>query len=337
MKRIRDIVFALLLLTLGSAAQEKAEVALVTSVSGSAALLREEGETPLTLGLRLVEGETVRVGKGAVSLVFFSGELVSLADGEELRLGATPEHSTLQADGNTRGLGASDGLSVPSGGLGGSDNDVWQAQLASVSGIRGDALAVAVSPRLAVSEPLPQFVWFDSDSSARDSERNWTLVLRDENGETILTQPLRGKVGMFNTWQPERMPATFRAVAGKQYSWGVFPAGSSAPPGALEANFVYIDTEGMEHAATQRVRLQTLLHSSTIDQPTFHTLNATVAMDERERLFADAVPHLLALATTEQGRSWSGEQLSRILLRFGGQAAPLAPLAARIQTDLTAR
>lgn len=337
MKRIINLVFALLLLTLGSAAQEKAEVALVTSVSGSAALLRDADETPLTLGLRLIEGETVRVGSGAVSLVFFSGELVSLADGEELRLGATPEQSTLRAGGNTRGLGANDGLSVPSGGLGGSDNDVWQAQLASVSGIRGDALAVAVSPRLAVSEPLPQFSWFDSDSTVRGSERNWTLVLRDENGETVLTQPLRGKVGMFNTWQPERLPAAFRAEAGKQYSWGVFPAGSNVPQGVLEANFVYIDSQGMEHAATQRARLLTLLQSATIDQATFHTLNATFAMDERERLFADAVPHLLALAATEQGRNWGGEQLSRILLRFGGQTAPLAPLAARIQTDLTAR
>jgi hypothetical protein len=337
MKRIIVVLFATMLFSVTASAQEKVEVALVTSVSGSAALLRTTAETPLELGLRLAEGETVRVGTGSVSLVFFSGELVSLAEGEELRLGPTLEESTLNAGGNTRGLGANDRLSVPYGGLGGSDHDVWQAQLASVSGIRGDALAVAVSPRLAVSEPVPVFTWFDSDSSAFGSERNWTIVLRDESGATVLSQPVRGKVGVFNTWRPDRLPDVFRTEAGKQYSWGVFPAGSSAPQGALEATFVYIDSEGQEHAAAQRARLQTLLQSASIDKATFHTLSATFAMDERERLFADAVPHLLSLAAEEQGRRWAGEQLSRILLRFGGQTAPLAPVAARMQPDMTAR
>jgi hypothetical protein len=320
-----------------TAQQDESAVALVTSVSGGVTVLRSTDEVPLTLGLTLAEGASVRVSTGSASLVFFSGELVTLADGEELRLGPTLAESTLSAGGSTRGLGASDGLSVPSGGLGGSDNDVWQAQLASVSGIRGDALAVAVSPRLAVSESLPVFIWFDTDSSAVGSERGWSLVLRDEHGATVISQPLRGKVGMFNSWRPDRLPESFRAEAGKQYSWGVFPEGMSAPQGVLEASFVYIDSEGMEHAARQRSRLRTLLQSADIDQATYHTLCATFAMDERERLFADAVPNLLALASSEQGRKWGGDQLSRILLRFGGQVAPLAAVAARIQPDMIAR
>lgn len=314
------------------------EVALLTGMQGKVTLRSGGQESSPVLGHRLAGGDELRVLSGNASLVFLSGELVALKDGEALTLGATYEKSMLSIAGTTRGLSNEDGTSVADDGVAAAPaGDVWQAQLASVSGIRGDAMAVAVAPRLAIADPRPVFCWFDSDSTAAGSERNYTLVLRDADGATVLTQPLRGVVGRFNTWKLETPPSAFRAVAGARYSWAVLPAGSAPGESTFDAGFIYVDEQGLKQAAAQRERIAALRGEGAIDEMTMHTLLATFALDERERLFSDAVPHLLALGVWEQGRPYAAEQLARMLLRFGGQATALAPRAASLREDMLPR
>jgi hypothetical protein len=100
---------------------------------------------------------------------------------------------------------------------------------------------------------------------------------------------------------------------------------------------MFVDTEGMAHAAAQRAKLAGLKEKSAVDEMTFHMLSSSFALDERERLFSDAVPHLLALGALEQGRSWAAEQLARMFLRFGGQVAALAPLASALRPEMIVR
>ncbi len=337
MKRNISLIGLIIALTCVSQAQEGAmqPVALVTAVQGGVTLRQGAAESPLTLGARLSEGSAISVASGMASLVFLTGELISLKDHEELTLGATLENSMLNTGGNTRGLASNDGTSVADDGFAvGSDGDVWQAQLASVSGIRGDAMAIAISPRLTLSEPRPVFCWFDTDSSAIGIERDWVLYVKDEQGKLVVTQQVKGKVGVFNTWQSERMPDGFQAEPRKRYSWAVFPTGAAPSESELDAVFVYVDAEGMQHAASQRKKLAGLREKSALDEMSWHMLSCTFALDERERLFADAIPHLLALGATTEGRAWAAEQLAHTFLRFGGQVSALAPRAALLSRDM---
>jgi hypothetical protein len=340
MKRTCSTLFLgfLLTLTLHAQQQSPAPVALVTAVEGAATLVHENEESQLTLGMQVREGSNIRVSVGSVALVFFSGELVSLRDGEELALASTLEASSLSTGGATRGLAREDGLAVAGTvSVAADDGDVWQAQLASVSGIRGDAMAIAIAPRLSIADALPTFCWYDTDSSALGADRLWTLHIKDDQGTVLFSQELRGKVGVFNLWRPQRLPPAFRADPRRRYSWGVYAAGAPAPAGELEAVFVYVDAEGMQNAAAQRSHLTSLMVNTSLDEMSYHTLSCTFSLDERERLFSDAIPHLFTLASWEQGRSWAAEQLARMFLRFGTQVAPLAPVVLALRPDMLPR
>jgi len=314
------------------------QVALLTGMSGGVTLLRSDGEVATKAGARLLEGDVVRVGNGFASLVFLSGELVTLSDGEGLTLGATMESSVLDAAGVTRGLTEGDGLNVadniPSVA---DDNDVWQAQLASVSGIRGDADAIAVSPRLTISDARPVFCWFDTDSAATGDERKYLLVLRNASGQGILQQEVKGKVGTFCTWRPETMPEHFFPAPRAQYSWTILPIAATVPDGVLDASFVYVDQEGIELANARRDRLQALHSNGSLDEMSLRMLRCVYALDDRERLFSDAVADLLFLAAMPISRPYATEQLSRMFLRFGNQVSVLAPLLETAPEDMFVR
>jgi hypothetical protein len=100
---------------------------------------------------------------------------------------------------------------------------------------------------------------------------------------------------------------------------------------------VYVDAEGMQNAAAQRSHLTALREKTSLDEMSYHTLSCTFSLDERERLFSDAIPHLFTLASWEQGRSWAAEQLARMFLRFGTQVAPLAPVVLALRPDMLPR
>jgi hypothetical protein len=306
------------------------EVALVTSVSGKAVVRSGEQELPLKLGARLLRGDEVSVTGGKVAIVFLDGAMLSLNDGETLRLGATPDESTLTAGGNTRGLGPDDAMNVADGGLQtGTRGRDWRAQLASVSGIRGDGLPIAVAPRLAIAAENPTFYWFDTDTSGAGSEKTYTLVLKNEEQEILASRQIRGPAGKLNSFRFDPLPAGFTATPRVHFSWAVLTEGATVPEGQLDAGFVFVDQAGIEAARGQASRLRSMLDDGRIDAASYHTLLCTMFLDERERLFSDGLPHLLALAALPDGADFAGEQLARVFLRFGNQVATLAPLFSR--------
>lgn len=312
------------------------EVALVTAVDGSAAVTGSSAvsgaaeDTPLALGMKLHAGAELTVHEGKVSLVFLSGDFLSLKEGEGLVLGATPRESTLRTGSGTRGLDDADARKVASDGLGtGRRGRVWQAQLASVSGIRGDGMPIAVAPRLAVAGDNPSFYWFDTDTSAGTVERNYVLLLKDEANTVIARQTLRGTAGRLNHFRFERPPQGFEARPRVHYHWSILPEGAADPQGRLDASFVFVDQAGMDAARAQMRHLDDLRAEGAIDVSSYHTLHCAYLLDERERLFSDGLPHVLALAGVAGGEAYAGEQLAQIFLRFGNQVSALAPLVHR--------
>lgn len=310
-----------------SAQDAEKEVALVTAVSGQARLVNAQGEQPVKLGMRPLLGDELAAAGGNISLVFLTGDFVSIKDGERLKLGATLKESSLATGSGTRGLGEDDATPVAQNGVGrGRRGRVWQAQLASVSGIRGDGMPIAVAPRLAVAGENPRFYWFDTDTSGKAGERSYLLVLKNEENTVIARQQVRGVAGRLNSFRFERPPQGLVATARMHYQWTILPDGAAVPEGQLDAGFVFIDQVGMDDARGQMQRLDELRDKGRIDETSYHMLQCSLLLDERERLFSDGLPHLLALAVTPDGEEYAGEQLARLFLRFGNQVSALAPM-----------
>jgi len=207
----------------------------------------------------------------------------------------------------------------------GQDDTFWQAQLASVSGIRADVAVIAVSPRLTISDANPLFCWFDTDTTAGSVERGYTLVLRDSHYQTIAEQAVRGKTGTLCCFRFPQPPKGFVSGARKHYSWTVLAEGETARQGILDAVFVYVDESGIEDARAHAAGLVRMHELGSIDRTSLHMLLSRYYLDERERLFADAVPHLRALDALPGGSRYAREELARMFLRFGNQVSTLAP------------
>jgi hypothetical protein len=303
------------------------EVALVTSVSGAVTLQSAGKESPLALGVRVCEGDEITVTSGDAALVFLSGEYVALTAGDRLVLGATLAASTISSAASaTRGLGPDDGMTVAADGVdAGQDDTFWQAQLASVSGIRADVAVIAVSPRLTISDASPLFCWFDTDTTAGSVERSYTLVLRDSHYRTIAEQPVRGKTGTLCCFRFPQPPKGFVSEARKHYSWTIVPEGGTTAKGILDAVFVYVDEAGIEDARAHAAGLARMQELGSIDRSSYHMLLSRYYLDERERLFADAIQHLRSLDAMPGGSAYAREELARMFLRFGNQVSTLAP------------
>jgi hypothetical protein len=325
---IAGIIIALICFMLPAQTLSQEASAMVTAVDGSATYEAEGVSINLEIGSELPSGALVNIGSGTASLVFMSGELIELAAGDKLTLGADIESSTLMSSDATRGPKITDGITVAEEGLGKANSDKWQSQLANIYGVRGDASVVAVAPRLAISSTAPVFYWFDSDSLMRGVERTYTLILKNEEGKEIMRSNAKGKVYEMNAFVPQSLPGSFKVQPGNSYTWTVSEKGkgSASDP---EATFIYIDDEGLKLAAAKREKMDGLRRDGKINEQAYHSILAMYYLDERERLFSDAILHLLALETQPSGMSYSHTQLALLLNRFGNEVSTAAAYYAR--------
>ncbi len=315
----------LFLAALLSTAVHAQPVAMVTSVGGKAAVQTGDKESDAVLGMELQGGDVLEVRAGAASLVFMQGEFLELKAGERIKLGADRASSTLSDAGGTRGVGREETIVVASGGITPSQGKDYLSQLAVMSGVRGDNMPVAVSPRLAVSDPAPVFIWFDTDSAAAGAVRSYTIIVRDRKGGIVLQRDVEGIVYRMNTVQPEGIAAAVQSLPERHYSWAVYEKGKvPSPLPEFDAAFAFVDKPGMDNAAERRRMLKSLLDGGKMDRQAYHTLLTLYYIDERERLFADAVPHLLALSDATEARDFADLQLRGILPRFGNQVSVAA-------------
>lgn len=303
--------------------------AMVTSVTGKATMLAKGTETNLELGQDVMSGAVVRVESGMASVVFHSGEFMELKEREEMTFGMTPAQSLLKENGLTRGVGIDESFTAIESGVELSEKKKRLYQLADIPGIRGDVLAIPVSPRLVVSDPAVTFIWFDSDSLSAGAEKTYQLVIRDEKG-VVAKKEVRGLAYRINSIGIEDIARDLRFEPERHYTWGVFDQSKSAAQDAkLDAAFVIADTATLAASAAMRRRHEDLLERKKIDETSAHVLQALYYMDERERLYADAVPHLLAIGNTPSGRAYADPQLIGILQRFGNQVSVVAGYLAR--------
>ncbi len=307
-------------------------VAMVTSVSGTVTRTAAgAAESALTVGDELVAGTVLRVASGGAAIVFLTGEYVAVETGESLTLGATASTSTLATAGATRGVSGEDAVAVADKGMQAQKTEKrWQSKLTAMYGIRGDANTVAVSPRLVVGDTQPVFVFFDPDSTRVGAERSYRLVVNNATGAAIHERTI--------TARPMQMveatlPAPLAGAAPEAgYTWSIVPV--DAPSMGSEARFLIADARSLAEASARRARIDALRGKGAVDATSAHTLLALACLDERERLFADAVPHLLALMRVESARAFAVKQLALMLDRFGNQTAALVP---RIAESLPSR
>jgi hypothetical protein len=332
--RTAFLILLVVLLPIAAGAQSPdSSAAMVTSISGSAVLGVRGTSTPLELGQDIPLGATVKAETGSVAVVFRGGEFFELKEKEELTFGATPAASTLSDRGATRGVGADETVAVTDSRVELSDRRKRLHQLANISTIRGDAMPIAVSPRLVVADPAFQFIWFDSDSAAAGTEKSYTLVLRDEH--TVVAQKdLRGPAYRINSIGVEDVAKEFRLAPGRHYSWGIFERSKlPAPETKLDASFVIADEGTLSAAAAMQKKQERLVDDKKVDETSSHMLLAMYYLDERERLYADALPHLFAIADTPKGRAYADAEIVRVLQRFGNQVSVVAGyIAARMGT-----
>ena len=300
-------------------------VAMITSVTGKTVVVTSAKEEAGAVGAELRLGAVVTVQAGSASVVFLQGDFIELKAGERLTLGKDLASSTLIDNGGTRGAGGDDALKVADNGIPPQQGRDYLSQLAVVSGVRGDKMAVPVSPRLAVSETSPVFLWFDTDSAAAGTKRSYTLIVRDQDDHVVFQSNAEGSVYALNAMVFEKLAAALKPAPEKRYSWAVFEQGKvPSPLPKFDAMFVFVDSLGMQTADVKRAQLNSLFTQKKIDEQSMHTLFALYYTDDRERLFADALPHLAWLAATPNGRAFAAGQMARILPRFGNQVSVVA-------------
>jgi hypothetical protein len=300
-------------------------VAIVTSASGAATVTNGEKQESITMGMDLAEGAVLRVESGTVALVFAAGDYLELKAGESLTLGKDAASSTISGASGTRGVDAQETVDVGAEGVRPSDAGDHIYAVADASGIRGDMMAIAVAPRLVVSESNPVFCWFDSDSAAAGKEKRYVLIIADDKGAVVLREEVSGRAWEMNAVPLDRLGADLPRTALAHYTWGVFEKKSSpSAPSALDAAFVFADSSTLRHADEKRATVLGLHERGKVDDHSLHMLLALYYLDDRERLFADALPHLLALAGTPAGRSYADAQIVGILKRFGNQTSVAA-------------
>lgn len=307
-------------------AQTSTQVALVTSVTGKSLVAVEGREDLALVGRELPKSASLRVVDGTAAVVFLSGDFVELKAGESIELGADAASSTLRETGGTRG--ADDAavkvtdrpLSTPSANTG-------LMNLAYVPGVRGDALVTAIAPRLVISEARPTFYWFDPDSLHQGESRQWVIVVRDETGKTLAQKTVQGTVF---TLQSTTLPELGTLASGHRWSWGIFsPSQLPSPSASLDASFVAVDEEGRTQASARRAQLEDLTRAGSLGEESRHTLLALYYLDERERLFSDALPHLLWLKEKGAAKEFAQRHLLSVLSRFGNQVAAVLPALVR--------
>lgn len=304
---------------------EDPPVAMMTSVTGKAVAVTNGKEEALAVGVELRAGVQVKVLGGNASVVFLQGDFIELKGGEQLTLGKDLASSTLTDNGATRGVAKEEAIKVPGRRVPQRQGRDYLSQLAMMSGVRGDKMAVPVSPRLAVSEAAPVFFWFDTDSAAAGSKRSYSVIVRDQNERVVFQKEVEGEVYRMNVAEFENLASALKAAPEKRFSWAVFEQGKAPNPlPKFDANFVFVDSLGMQTAGTKRRELQALFSQKKMDEQSLHTLLALYYADDRERLFADAMPHLAWLAATSNGRAFAVEQMARILPRFGNQVSVVA-------------
>ncbi|MBL0173936.1 MAG: hypothetical protein IPP94_01515 [Ignavibacteria bacterium] len=304
---------------------EDPPVAMVTSVTGKAVAMTAAKEEAIVVGAELRQGSVVKVQAGSASVVFLQGDFIELKMGEQLTLGKDLASSALNDNGATRGVTKEDAVKVSENGIPPQQGRDYLSQLAVVSGIRGDKMAVPVSPRLALSETAPVFYWFDTDSAAAGAKRAYTIMVRDQNDRIVFQKNAEGAVYEMNQASFDNLAASLKASPEKRFTWAVFEDGKVPNPlPKFDAMFVYVDSLGFRAAGEKREQMQSLLAAKKMDEQSFHTLLALYYTDDRERLFADAIPHLEWLAATPSGRGFALEQMARILPRFGNQVSVVA-------------
>lgn len=302
-----------------SAASEP--VAMVTSVAGTATRATAAGaESALAVGDELPAGTVLHVAQGSAALVFLSGEYVAVETGESLTLGATAATSTLASAGATRGLSGDDAVAVADKGVQAQNTEkCWQTKLTAMYGIRGDANTVAVSPRLVTADTRPVFVFFDPDSSRAGVERSYRLVVKNTAGATVHERTITARaMQMVEAILPAPLAG---ATAEADFTWTIAPV--DAPTMGSQARFIIADAQTLAEASARKARIETLRTGGKVDDASARMLFVLACIDERERLFADAVPHLLALMREEDSRTFAARQLALTLDRFGNQTAAL--------------
>jgi hypothetical protein len=297
-------------------------VAIVTGVNGSATVAVGEKRQPAAMGMDLAEGAALRVDTGMLALVFAAGEYLELRAGETLTLGKDAASSAIGGAAGTRGVTAQETVDVGIEGVRPSDPRDHIYAVADVSGIRGDLAVVAVSPRLVVSDPNPVFCWFDCDSAAAGREKDYVVVVTDERGAVVLREEISGRAFEMNSVPLDGMDAELPRVAGRHCSWGVFEKGRvPAALTDLDAAFVFADSSTLLEADARREAVAALRERGKVDDRSARMLLALHFLDDRERLFADALPQLLALAALPEGRAFADVQIAGILRRFGNQTS----------------
>ncbi len=323
------LLLTVFLITAVQATAQEQPVALVTSNGGKSDIKAPAGGavTDASVGAELRPGDVLTVRTGTTSIVFMAGDFLEVQAGEQLTVGATASASKLADAGGTRGVTRDETVAVPGGSIARQQGKDALSQLAIASGIRGDAMPVAVSPRLVLSDPNPLFCWFDTDSSASGKTRTYTIIIRDAENAVVAQKDVEGAVYRMNSMRADKLGAGLKPVPEKRYTWAVYEQGKVPNPlPAFDAFFMFADKGGLEKAAQKREELQALFSGKKIDEQSYHTLSVLAYSDDRERLFADAFQHLLVLAASPTSSRFAVEQFARILPRFGNQTTVVAAI-----------
>jgi len=304
-------------------------VGMVTSLRGEASTERGEKLFPLTLGLELLSGDQITVVKGTLGIVYYQGDFIELKEGEVFQLGVSIATSVFRSQNPTRGVPENESVVVADNGFTRSVHKDRLSQLEYISGIRGDNTIVSLSPRLAIAEPLSPFYWFDGDTTASERSHTYIFLLKNEKGNVVQRVEFEANSGCLNAFQLSNAKTSIRMIPLEHYFWAVFRSGmESADEGAF-ASFVVTDSASLRYAEKTRSELSSLFESGKLDEMSFHMILSMQYLDERERLFADALPHLLWLAEHFGASEFTSEHIANVLKRFGNQVAPVAQYLAR--------
>lgn len=262
-----------------------ASQALLTDVRGAVQVVRGGKTLPGKSGMKLLNGDVVKVARGSATVFYESRPPQPLQNGQQVKVAAAVQVAS------SAGMWRNSYASIASG----FDRRAEEVRLRG-GGLRDGGSVVLITPVNTIVDPARLVLVWEPLTSEEIILADYAVSLRDADGETIWETTTKGTSAAYPASAPALQP-------GGKYTWSVTPrettkAGEPEPREGLASRSARLDiaTEA-DTAAARGEGAEIAAALKALPAPTRRTLQAA-ALAKRGFL-ADAIATLLPEVTPE--------------------------------------
>ncbi len=296
---------------------EQPTVALITSVEGEITLIRNGKNESPALGTELYKDDVLKAGKKGKAIVYFmDGSMLVLNPNESLTFGNDFTSTKIGTGNSSRALVTNDiDLSSASNLSTTQKREIAQAILTPPA-FRGYGV-IPILPSGFTAETDPIFVWVDStDAGNYPEEREYVLIVLDEDLNEILRETVKGKTLVFNRYQ---LKGKLKSGDGfTSFYWDIYIKGKEPKKDSqyeVEGAFKIVSTEKVEQVKIYMTALESELKSGKIDQTTFNFLSGLYL--KSNKLYNDAILRFESILSSGNNSKNIIEELAFMYTKLG--------------------